>query len=104
MQSLTYVVLINLAHYYEKRSCQLCASGQLALDFAIFEFGRGLHGNTYTSVLWGLILTPGPLYQVASQYVEVELYEKNLGWLIIVNFLITLANEADDGNCIVTKK
>ena len=27
---------------------------------AIFEFGHGFHGNTYTSVLSGLTLTPGP--------------------------------------------
>ena len=28
---------------------------------AIFEFGRGFYGNTYTSVSSGLTLTPGPL-------------------------------------------
>ena len=28
---------------------------------AIFEFGRGLYGNTYTSALSTLTLTPGPL-------------------------------------------
>ena len=28
---------------------------------AIFEFGHGFYGNTYTSVLSTLTLTPGPL-------------------------------------------
>ena len=47
---------------------------------------------------------------VASQYVEVELYEKSPVWLGWLNLLITLANETfiiiifDHGNCIVTKK
>ena len=44
---------------------------------------------------------------------KLEVYEKSpvwLAWLMIVNFLITLANETfintifDDGNCIVIKK
>ena len=35
------------------------ASG--GLSEAIFEFGRGFYGNTYTPVLSGLTLTPGPL-------------------------------------------
>ena len=61
MQRLTYVMLINLAHYYEKRPCQLCARGQLPLNFAIFEFGRSFYGDTYISVLSGLTLTPGRL-------------------------------------------
>ena len=77
-----------------------------------------------------LTLTPGPLQifvagkagrawkrklTYAQQPVanKLEVYEKSpvwLGWLMIVNVLITLANETfininfDDGNCIVIKK
>ena len=38
-------------------------SRSLAVAHALFmlEFGRGFYGNTYTSVLSGLTLTPGPL-------------------------------------------
>ena len=36
-----------------------------SLGTAIFEFGRGFYGNTYTPVLSDLTLTPGRL-QIAS--------------------------------------
>ena len=80
---------------------------------AIFEFGRGFYRNMYTPMLSGLTLTPGPpqIFCNWKSWAGLGMKLTNiqqpvavwLGWLMIVNFLITLANETftniifDDG-------
>ena len=76
MQRLTYVVFINLAHCYEKRPCQLCTLGQLALDFCLctslvprsmivlFGLGTRLHVHMRTN-LENCILQNGQQLQCA---------------------------------------